>query len=372
MGVLGSIGGGLKKVGNFLVDPANLSRGDEAAKEYEKAAKKTLGKQKTEAKEARQFLKDQAAAGQGFINKGATKADHALQDSTDNAKAALAAGYASAGKNIDSGQSRLAALMSNDLARSYKSDPGYQARVSQGKGAIGRYAEKAGLSGANLEALMNANKGMATQEFQNYQNRQTGLGTQLAGMDSGLADTNAKYGTAGAKMDSNLGSQLAQLYTNQGTSKANIGIGASSANNAISQSIMGAMNLPVQYAGGKYEGQMQGLQNGVSIGSTIFAACDINLKKEITPADDIIEEVLSVLQPYSYGYYDEKHGKGRFVGIMAQDAEKAQAGKWLVEDTPDGKFIDMRKAMGLSLAAAAYERKQRLALEARIAALEAK
>lgn len=369
---MGMFGKMVKDIGNFLADPANLSRGDEAAKEYEKAAKKTLEKQKKEAEAARQFLKDQAAAGQGFINTGATKADHALQNSTQNAKTALAAGYASAGKNIDSGQSRLAALMSNDLAKSYKSDPGYQARVSQGKSALGRYAEKAGLSGSNLEALMNSNKGMATQEFQNYQNRQTGLGTQLAGMDSGLADINAKYGTAGAKMDSNLGSQLAQLYTNQGTSKANIGIGASSANNAISQSIMGALNLPVQYAGGKYEGQMQGLQNGVSLGSTIFAACDENLKKNITPADDIIEEVLSVLQPYSYGYYDEKHGKGRFVGIMAQDAEKAQAGKWLVEDTPDGKFIDMRKAMGLALAAAAYERKQRLALEARIAALEAK
>ncbi|MDC6711084.1 hypothetical protein, partial [Leclercia adecarboxylata] len=163
-----------------------------------------------------------------------------VQKGQSEAINSLNRGYSGAGKNIDTGQSRLAALMSNDLAKSYKSDPGYQTRVSHGKGALSKYAEKAGLSGANLEALMGANKGMATQEFQNYQNRQTGLGSQLARMDAQTADMNAQYGTSEAQMNSALGSQLAQLYSQAGTNQANIGIGVAGQNNAISQGIIQA------------------------------------------------------------------------------------------------------------------------------------
>lgn len=79
-----------------------------------------------------------------------------------------------------------------------------------------------------------------------------------------------------------------------------------------------------------------------------------------------IQETLRTTQPYAFNY---KPGIGedpgqRHVGIMAQDLEKTPAGSTIVKDTPKGKMIDGKQAIGFNLAAAADLQKQIDALKA--------
>lgn len=84
-----------------------------------------------------------------------------------------------------------------------------------------------------------------------------------------------------------------------------------------------------------------------------YMASDERLKKDVTDARSEIDAVLDALSPKSYSYKDEKHGKGRRAGIMAQDLERAPAGKRVVEERPDGKMLDVNKALSLALASSA-------------------
>jgi hypothetical protein len=84
-----------------------------------------------------------------------------------------------------------------------------------------------------------------------------------------------------------------------------------------------------------------------------YVASDKRLKKDVTDARSEVDAVLDALSPKSYSYKDEKYGKGRRAGIMAQDLERTPAGKRVVEDRPDGKMLDVNKALSLALASSA-------------------
>ena len=47
---------------------------------------------------------------------------------------------------------------------------------------------------------------------------------------------------------------------------------------------------------------------------------------------------------------DPANGEGRHIGIMAQDLEKTEAGRWLVTERNGVKTIDAKKAIGALLA----------------------
>ncbi len=104
------------------------------------------------------------------------------------------------------------------------------------------------------------------------------------------------------------------------------------------------------------------LQVGGQVGAA--AASDRNLKTDISEdAGAEVDDILRNLSPKAYRYKDERHGKGRRVGIMAQDLERSWLGADIVEDTPDGKMLDVNKALSLALAAVAR-------LDARVRELE--
>ena len=50
-----------------------------------------------------------------------------------------------------------------------------------------------------------------------------------------------------------------------------------------------------------------------------------------------IDGFLDSLYAHQYNYKNDAHGKGKQVGVMAQDLEKTQLGKQMVENTPEGK-----------------------------------
>ena len=87
------------------------------------------------------------------------------------------------------------------------------------------------------------------------------------------------------------------------------------------------------------------------------------------PKDFSPKKFLDALKPNSYEYKDEfkknpMGGEGRFLGIMAQDLEKAgPVGKSMVEDTPMGKLVNYGKGFGAVLAAQAHLNQRLKALE---------
>lgn len=85
----------------------------------------------------------------------------------------------------------------------------------------------------------------------------------------------------------------------------------------------------------------------------MYMASDERLKKGIRDAGREVDAVLDALAPRSYSYKDEKFGKGRRAGIMAQDLERSEAGKRVVEERPEGKMLDVNKALSLALASSA-------------------
>jgi hypothetical protein len=99
-----------------------------------------------------------------------------------------------------------------------------------------------------------------------------------------------------------------------------------------------------------------------AIGTGVGAAMsDKRVKEDIVDGDKEADRVLKGLKAYSYKYKDEKHGKGRQFGPMAQDMEKAGLGHAVFE-TPAGKAVDGAKAAlsGLALTAALAKRVEKL------------
>jgi len=76
--------------------------------------------------------------------------------------------------------------------------------------------------------------------------------------------------------------------------------------------------------------------------TTAAMASDENLKENISDFD--ASAFLDSLSPSKYNYKDPKFGKGKQVGVMAQDIEKEVP--QIVVDTPEGKIVDYNKAGG--------------------------
>lgn len=91
---------------------------------------------------------------------------------------------------------------------------------------------------------------------------------------------------------------------------------------------------------------------------------DKDLKTDIKKGDDDANRAIKSLKAFAYSYKDQRLGKGKQVGIMAQDLEKAGLGH-TVFDTPIGKAVDGGKLAGANTAMLA-------ALGKRIAKLESK
>ena len=89
------------------------------------------------------------------------------------------------------------------------------------------------------------------------------------------------------------------------------------------------------------------------------------------PKDFSPKKFLDALKPNSFEYKDEfkknpMGGEGRFLGVMAQDLEKAgPVGKSMVEDTPMGKLVNYGKGFGAVLAAQAHLNQRLKALESK-------
>jgi hypothetical protein len=96
---------------------------------------------------------------------------------------------------------------------------------------------------------------------------------------------------------------------------------------------------------------------------------DKNVKKdikEINPKD--IEDFATKLKASSFKYKSpngESYQDGSVSGIMAQDLEKSKIGKQMVINGPEGKMVDMKKAVPATLAAVSEVMKRIKKLESK-------
>lgn len=134
------------------------------------------------------------------------------------------------------------------------------------------------------------------------------------------------------------------------------------ANRALMQAILQQRQQDAQVALGARQNAIQGYtqspteknwmeRNGgaLAAGGAAMMASDRRLKKDVEDADSEVSRAVKGLRAYTYKYKDEKFGKGKQVGIMAQDLEKAGL-KHAVIDTPDGKMVHGAKLAGANTA----------------------
>lgn len=106
----------------------------------------------------------------------------------------------------------------------------------------------------------------------------------------------------------------------------------------------GQQALEYQAAEGGRQRQSQFIGGLMGAGATLGAASDIRVKENIAPGsaptrdylDFQYKKMLDQTQPYTYDYKNKSDGAGKQIGVMAQDLEKSNLGKGMV-DTKDGK-----------------------------------
>ena len=107
----------------------------------------------------------------------------------------------------------------------------------------------------------------------------------------------------------------------------------------------GQQQMAFQAAEGA-SGRRQQLLAGMGAGAATIGAAksDIRVKKNIEPAtaqakdylDFQYRKMLDQVDPYTYDYKSDEYGRGKQLGVMAQDLEKSPLGKGMVK-TKDGK-----------------------------------
>lgn len=106
------------------------------------------------------------------------------------------------------------------------------------------------------------------------------------------------------------------------------------------QGALGSRQTAIQgYGGQKAEGSFLDKWGNAAAGAgAIIAKSDRRAKSDIEDGDVEAKRALEGLRSYTFKYKNEKDGKGRQLGVMAQDLEKAGL-KHAVIDTPDGKYV---------------------------------
>lgn len=420
-------GSGADDAASYLYDPLDVfggRAGKKAAQEQQAAAAKATALAAAEGQNARDNLFASEGEAQNYLLEGANAAGNQLRDYGDAAQyyrdvglrdqaAMLGSGYGAARGDLTGaratgvndlassyGQARgdLASLRGGGLAAGFTADPGYQFALQQGEDAIMRSAAARGgrMGGDTLKALQEHGQGLASQYFDKYAAREMGLagqmsdlaaqygqnqaslgaqyGTALAGLEQGRGQDLSqaygqhRYGSAGAQEQ--LGSNLANLYNTLGQNQASTAMGAAGENIGLAGTMANAYSMPVQYAGQDQAAHANAKGKAAQTMFSMFGMSDRRVKTDIAPGGEAIDSLLDALSAQTFRYIDSSHGQGEVVGIMAQDAEKSAIGRYLVTETPEGKALDIRKALSAALAALAHEHGKRMDLEARVLRLE--
>jgi hypothetical protein len=240
-------------------------------------------------------------------------------------------------QGIASGQQQGA----GELAAQRQVQNALAAQQAMARGARGGNAGLAMRNAAtNAAGLGLAGAGQAQQAaLQDQQSAQGLLAQSLGqgrGQDIGLAGQNAQLQAGTQQLNDQLYQNMLQQLQGLGRDEQMARMGAWQANKAA-PGLIG----PLLSAGGQ-------------IGAAAALKSDERLKTDIDDAYDDVDEMLDNLVAKRYRYQNEaRDGIGPRVGIMAQDMERSRMGRDVVFEHPDGKALDVNKALSAALASAA-------------------
>lgn len=273
---------------------------------------------------------------------GPSVAGSQLQQSTEmNLQAAMAQAASSRGGNLGASQYQLGNARAN-----------IQQQAAQGL-AQNRIQEQM-TARAQLGDVLNSGRGA-----------DIGLATNQAGMDQQNNQFNAGQTNAGVLQQGQSDVNQDQFKQNLLTQLQNGQISMDQYNTQLAvqqnQFAAGQLNQATAAAHGiGVANSAQGIQLAGAVAGAIGAgvASDERLKTNIEDGDSHAKEFLDALASKYYSYKDEKYGEGPRMGIMAQDAEKSALGRSFVMNTPQGKMLDVNKALSAALSSVAHLNKR--------------
>lgn len=260
----------------------------------------------------------------GLSNYSGDKALDAQRNATDSANRTMREIYDQQRADMEpwrqAGTKALGQMQGDFMAGWQQQDPGYQFRMNEGMKAINSAAAARGMAGggATMKALARYGQDYASNEYDKVYNRNFNRLSTLAGYGTNASNSNVNSaGNYGAQVSANT-----------------LGLGNAVASNQIAQT--------------NRMGQL--LNTGATAAATYFS--DERLKENITYiSKEDLKEMKSFLKAYAFNYKNDKHGKGDWIGVMAQDLEKSKLGKTLVIENELGeKMIDANKVLSLFLA----------------------
>lgn len=221
-------------------------------------------------------------------------------------------------------------------------------------------AQQAGIQ----QGLAADSAALRLQEQMQAQQMLAGLTGQMRGQDIGAAGQQTQFAQSGMQMND----QMVQFYVSQGMSlqdaqmKAKMDLEKLRTEQSLQQM---KIEQDRDAANKKLAGDVVDSATGmIGGGMSAAAMSDENVKEDIAPADEDLYAFLDTLEPHSYFYKNEEHGKGKRVSVMAQELEETEMGDAFVFETEDGKAVDYGKGLGTMLAATAALHRRLQALEA--------
>jgi hypothetical protein len=286
------LGAGLALGGTALAGAGLQAwQGHSAAKQQSEAAKAALAQQMALAEQAGGQFERNIGAAKNIIGEGSQAAQQiygqqfaGAQEHFRGAQQQVAGGLGLAQQALSPlqqlqqyGAGATQAVNLGDPFANFQADPGYQFRQQQGEQSINRAASAQGgrFSGRTLKELSQFNQGLASQEFQNFAQRQMGLRGQnlqaaltaqqnqmglaqmgfgaqgqLAGfgMQAGLAGAGISQQQAAARMGA--GEYLGNTTFSAAQQQAQMNAQRAALYGGLAGSTIQAQTGPVQFAGG--------------------------------------------------------------------------------------------------------------------------
>lgn len=130
-----------------------------------------------------------------------------------------------------------------------------------------------------------------------------------------------------------------------------------------SQAIQGRRNFATNLVG-----SILGGGGSAAGGIAAAVASDERVKQNVSEGGLAAVEAVGAVEPKQFEYKPGYGDPGQRIGVMAQDLEKTPAGATIVQDTPQGKAVDVGGMASLSLAATAQQQREINDLKKQVAA----
>jgi hypothetical protein len=222
--------------------------------------------------------------------------------------------------------------------------------ANQSQGKFGTLGNEAGVQRKRLNDIATGKDSISSEQLrqglQQNLSAQRSMAASAAPRDSAMAGRTAAMnaGRMGAGMSGQ--AAMAGMQERRDANSALANLLMQQRQQELQATLGGRQTAVGAYQGMTPEGTFMDKYSG-AFGTALSAlVSDRRAKEDIEDGDDEARRVLDGLKAYSYKYKDEKHGKGKQLGVMAQDLERAGLKQAVVEGPGGTKELDAGKLAG--------------------------